>query len=106
MLYNGTILNPVPLIITVVPTGPLVGVKEVMVGGCAKTAILHFLILKLKLPPLLATARSLFPSPSKSPIAIEIGLVPVAKSTFVANDEVEIVPLVEMFLNTETVLLL
>ena len=32
--------------------------------------------------PLLATARSLFPSPSISPIATELGLFPVIKSTF------------------------
>jgi len=32
--------------------------------------------------PLLTTARSDFPSPSKSAMATEMGLVPAAKSTF------------------------
>ena len=55
--------------------------------------------------PVLVTAMSLFPSPSRSPIDTEYGPPPVVKSTFAANDEVVIEPLVEMFLNTETVLL-
>jgi hypothetical protein len=36
MLLEGVALNPEPLIVTEVPTGPLVGVKLVMVG-CART---------------------------------------------------------------------
>ena len=40
--------------------------------------------------PLLAIAKSGLPSPSISPIAIEKGLVPVAKSTFAAKSPVPI----------------
>ena len=52
---------------------------------------------------LLATARSGLPSPSKSPIATEEGLVPVVKSTLAAKLLAAILPLVDVLRNTETV---
>ena len=36
--------------------------------------------------PLLVTTRSAFPSPSKSPMATQEGMLPGVKSTFEAND--------------------
>ena len=41
----------------------------------------------------LATAKSGLPSPSKSPMATEYGLVPVAKSTRAAKEPAAILPL-------------
>ena len=38
MLAAGTGLKFVPVMVTIVPIGPEVGVKEVMVGGCAMLA--------------------------------------------------------------------
>ena len=52
--------------------------------------------------PTLVIAKSGLPLPSKSPIAIEIGFVPVVKSTFAAKLSV---PLLPVFRKTETVLL-
>jgi hypothetical protein len=40
MLFAAAVLNPVPVIVTVVPTGPLVGEKLVIVGTCAKATTL------------------------------------------------------------------
>ena len=37
MLFDCVGSKLVPVIVTVVPTGPLVGEKEVMVGGCIYT---------------------------------------------------------------------
>ena len=37
-------VNPVPVIVTEVPTGPLVGVNEVIVGPCAVTTKLELLV--------------------------------------------------------------
>ena len=45
------------------------------------------------------------PSPSKSPIATEIGLDPVAKSTFVAKEALVMEPLLEILRYTDTVAL-
>ena len=53
-----------------------------------------------------ATTTSLFPSPSKSPMDIPQGSLPVAKSTLVANELLVILPVVLVFLNSEIVLLL
>jgi hypothetical protein len=36
MLFPNIASKLFPVIVTAVPTGPLVGVKEVMVGDCAK----------------------------------------------------------------------
>ena len=47
--------------------------------------------------PLFVTEISTFPSPSKSPIEIPTGLVPVIKSIFVAKLPVVILPLVDVF---------
>ena len=52
-------------------------------------------------PPRLAIAKSGFPSPSRSPMAIEMGFEPVAKSTFVAKFNI---PALLVLRNTETVL--
>jgi hypothetical protein len=52
----------------------------------------------------LATTRSTFPSPSRSPRATLNGLLPVPKSTLVANELAVILPLVLVLRSTETVL--
>ena len=52
----------------------------------------------------LPTAKSILPSPSKSPNAIVTGFIPTVKSTFAPKELVVIDPLVEMFRNTEIVL--
>ena len=52
---------------------------------------------------LFATAKSGLPSPSKSPIDIDLGPIPVAKSTLGAKLSVLILPLIEVFRNIETV---
>src|SRR6185437_5572686 len=57
------------------------------------------------LPPLLATARSGLPSPSRSPISTLTGLLPVAKSTLAAKDEAVMEPLADVLRNIDTVLL-
>ncbi len=49
------------------------------------------------------TAKSGFPSPSKSPIATEIGPVLVEKSTLSAKLAELMLPLVDVLRNTETV---
>jgi hypothetical protein len=40
MLLAAVLLKPVPVRVTVAPTTPLVGVKEVMVGACAQDLVL------------------------------------------------------------------
>ena len=39
MLLAGVVLKPVPVMVSVVPVAPEVGVKEVMVGGCAISTV-------------------------------------------------------------------
>ena len=56
------------------------------------------------LDELFATARSALPSPSRSPMATEEGVVPVVKSTLAAKLFASMVPLVEVLRKTETVL--
>ena len=56
-------------------------VVKVMVGGGGRGL---FLITETLLPPTFAIAKSAFPSPSKSPIATQLGPVLVVKSTLVA----------------------
>jgi len=63
-----------------------------------------FLITETVLLVLFVTAKSGFPSPSMSLIAIEFGPVPVAKSILAANELVVMLPEVLVFLKTETVL--
>ncbi len=58
----------VPVIVTKVPTGPVVEVNEVMVGGNCISAF-RKIDSVFELP--FDTAKSGFPSPSKSPIATE-----------------------------------
>lgn len=55
--------------------------------------------------PALATAISGFPSPFKSPIAIPLGVDPVALSIFVAKEEVDMTPGVDVFRKIEIVAL-
>ena len=56
------------------------------------------------LDPAFATARSALPSPSRSPMDTERGLLPVVKSTLAAKLLVVMLPLVEVLRKTETVL--
>jgi hypothetical protein len=58
---------------------------------------------EMLLLPQLAVAKSGLPSPSKSPIVIQRELLPVAKSTLPANEPLVILPMLEVFRNTETV---
>ena len=44
ILFNAVVLKPVPVIDTVVPTTPLVGVNEVMVGGTGKAALVTVIV--------------------------------------------------------------
>ena len=53
-----------------------------------------------------ATTKSDLPSPSMSPMAGPIGLLPVVKSTFEAKELAVMEPGALVFLKTETVLLL
>ena len=96
VLFAGVVLKFVPVMVTVAPTLPEVGVKEVIVGGSAmlwKTETLF--------EPLLEVMTSGFVSPSRSPMATQTGPLPVVKSTFVAN---EIVPEEPVFRKTDMVL--
>ena len=98
MLLAGVASKLVPVMVTEVPTGPLVGEKEVMVGG----GTIVFLNTDTVLPVPFATAKSALPSPSKSPIATDLEFDPVVKSTLVAK--LMVPGLVLVFLNTDTVL--
>src|SRR5471030_1654861 len=102
MLLVVVALKLVPVMVTDVPTGPLAGVNEVMVGG--NTGLLRNT--DTVLLPLLTTARSGLPSPSRSPIATLRGSVPVAKSTLAAKEPEVIEPLADVLRSTDTVLLL
>ena len=77
MLLAGVGSKFVPVIVTVVPMAPLVGVKALMVG----TANIVLRKTDTVLLVALATTKSAFPSPSKSPIETERALDPVTKST-------------------------
>jgi len=78
----GTGLKLVPVIITVAPIGPTVGVKPVIVAAPTKTGL--FLRIDIEALPEFVTAKSALPSPSKSPIEEEPGFIPVIKSTLAA----------------------
>jgi hypothetical protein len=71
----------VPVMVTVAPAPALVGVNDAIVGGETKTGL--FLISETILLLSFATAKSALPSPSRSPMATEIGLV-LVKSTLAA----------------------
>jgi len=74
----------VPVIVTVAPTAPEVGVKLVIVGtGTNKTVLRNT---ETVLLVRFATARSALPSPSRSPMETEIGCAPVVKSTLAAKE--------------------
>ena len=92
----------VPVIVTEVPTAPLIGVKLVMVGVEAAVTIL-LRQMEIEALPLFAPAKSGFPSPSRSPMATLRGFVPTEKSTLAAKELAVIVPKVLVFLNTENV---
>ena len=66
MLLAGTGSKLVPVMVTGVPTGPLVGAKEVMVGSSDETVLRN--TDTVLVPPEFAVARSALPSPSKSPM--------------------------------------
>jgi len=96
----------VPVITTEVPTGPLVGLKLIIVGG---TATVKLLALVTVLKPLLVntetvlekrfvTARSRSPSPSRSPTVTELGTLSTEKFWATAK-----VPF-PLFLSIETML--
>src|SRR5476651_382201 len=92
-------LKLVPVMVTGVPTGPLDGVNEVMVGG-GNTGLLRSTDTVLLF--WLATTRSGLPSPSKSPIATLVGALLVAKSALTANDAAVMEPLVDVLRKTDT----
>ena len=81
MLSTGMALKFVPVIVTVAPIEPLVGVKLLM-AGVEENMVFR------KTDTLLlfafATTRSTLPSASMSSMKTERGLVPVVKSTLVA----------------------
>src|SRR5207247_896685 len=64
----------VPLIVTVVPTGPLVGVKLVMVGGLAVTVKLLELV---AVPPEVVTLSGPVVAPLGTVAEIEVAVVTV-----------------------------
>ena len=82
MLLAGTGSKLVPVMMTDVPTGPLEGAKEVMVGSSDETVLRN--TDTLLVPPKFAVARSALPSPSKSPMETDLGPDAVAKSTLAA----------------------
>src|SRR5471032_2209511 len=99
MLLVVVALKLVPVMVTDVPTGPLAGVNEVMVGG--NTGLLRNM--DTVLLPLLTTARSGLPSPSRSPIATLIAAAPVAKSASAAKEPDVMEPLLAVLRKTDTV---
>lgn len=74
-----------PVIVTDVPAEPEVGANEVIVGGGAVLRRMETLALAQ-----FATARSGFPSPFRSPMAMECGLVPTAKFVAAPNEPVPV----------------
>ena len=97
----------VPVIVKVVPTGPLAGVNEVIVGMGGETMLRKIETLLLFW---FVTAKSGFPSPSRSPMAKPKGSTnakpkgfdPVVKSILAAKEPDVISPVALVFLNTET----
>jgi hypothetical protein len=100
ILSAGIELKLVPAIETVVPMGPEEGKKDEIDGGP-----IRFLNRDIVLLDVFEVTRSGLPSPSRSPIAIPYGVVPVVKSTFVSKDSVVIEPGEEVLLKTDTELL-
>jgi len=94
----------VPVMVTVAPTAPEVGVKLVIVGTRANKTVLRNIetVALLKF----ATARSALPSPSRSPMETEKGSVPVVKSTLAAKELRLMLPTLPVLRNTDTVLLI
>ena len=99
LLFAIEVLKFAPVITTVVPTAPVVGVKEVIVSGGGGL----FRNTETVLLFLFTIAKSGFPSPSISPMANDSGAELVLKSTFVAK---LIVSMMLVFLNIETELLI
>ena len=99
-LFAAVGLKLLPFIVIAVPTGPEVGVNEEMIGGPE----IVFLRTDTVEPPLFAVARSVLPSPSKSPKTIQLGPESVVKSTFEAKELVVMEPDELLFLKTEIVL--
>ena len=103
VLLAGVVEKFVPEIVTVAPTVPLVGAKPLMVG--VDVVAIVFRKTETVAIKLFDTAKSGFPSASRSTITTLVGLVelgPVVKSTLEPN---AIVPVVLLFLNTETALI-
>ncbi len=73
ILFAAVVLKFVPVMVTVVPIGPEVGVKEVITGG-NDTVKIVFLSTETVLLFQFAIAKSGLPSPSMSPIATHHGL--------------------------------
>jgi hypothetical protein len=69
MLFAAVVLKLFPTIVTVVPMGPDVGVKDVMVGRAEYALLIVFRNIETELLLLFATTKSGFPSPSTSLIA-------------------------------------
>ena len=99
MLLEGVALKLVPVMVTVVPTGPLAGAKEAIVGGDGETILRK---METELLFWFAIAMSGFPSPSRSPMAILLGDILVTKSTLALKEPAVIAPMEQVFLKTET----
>ena len=91
VLAAETGLKPEPFIVTTVPAGPLSGANDVMTGPATKLRCNE-----ITLPFSLGAATSGLPSPSKSPIAKFLGLVPVSISTLAAKLSVPVVLLLRI----------
>lgn len=86
MLLAGVVLKFVPVIVTEVPTTPLVGLKLVIVGAGAVLIVFR----KIERTPETPTpTRSGLPSPSISPVSAARRFEPTAN--FAANETVEVV---------------
>ena len=85
----------VPVIVTLVPTLPNVGAKEVIVGGADGPI---FRRTETVLVPSFAMTKSGSPSPSRSPVLMNSRAPLSVRSFLVAN---EILPLVLVLRNTE-----
>ena len=102
MLFAGVGSKLVPVIVTEVPMGPLIGVKLVIEGGGTYRFV--FWKTETELPVWFNTTNSGLPSPVTSPEVTANGLAPAAKSTKAENEAELILPGVLAFLLTETAL--
>ena len=92
------------------PTETETGAKSV-VKSCFTSKLLELIVpaivvlrnTETEFEFLFATAKSVFPSPSKSLTATELGFEPVTKSSFAIRLAVVKLPVIAMFRNRETV---